>query len=217
MSALNGTLVFDLTETKSGAICGMFLADNGARVIRLSLTGPIRNNDPETAIFDRGKEFLKGSTDDFLLCSQMLDKADVVLHDGTTLEGMKDRLSSKGFSSGTPALIDCHISNYGKKGPFANANEDVELVKARVGLFDDTPGFREGPTYLIHPVVEVGAGIFAALGVVSSLVSRLSGGLGMSFDVSLMAAGMYFMTMADGDNVVTPGKRRHPIWGGSFL
>ena len=46
MSALNGTLVFDLTETKSGAICGMFLADNGARVIRLSLTGPIRNNDP---------------------------------------------------------------------------------------------------------------------------------------------------------------------------
>ena len=216
MSALNGTLVFDLTETKSGAICGMFLADNGARVIRLSPTGPIRNNDPETAIFDRGKEFLKGSSDDFLLCAQMLYKADVVIHDGTTLEGIKERLSSKGFPSGTPGLIDCHISSYGKKGPFANANEDVELVKARVGLFYDTPGFREGPTYLVHPVVEVGAGIFAALGVVSCLVSRLSHGMGMSFDVSLMAAGMYFMTMADGDNVVTPGKDATPFGGAPF-
>ena len=155
MSSLNGTLVFDLTETKSVAICGLFLADNVDRVIRLSLTGPIRNNDPETAIFDRGKEFLKGSTDDFLLCSQMLDKADVVLHDGTTLEGIKERLSSKGFTSGTTGLIDCHISSYGKKGPFANANEDVELVKARVGLFYDTPGFREGPTYLVLSLIHI--------------------------------------------------------------
>ena len=35
MSALKGIIVLDLSRGKSGAVSSMFLADNGARVIRV--------------------------------------------------------------------------------------------------------------------------------------------------------------------------------------
>ena len=56
-SALDGITVLDLTRQRPGALAGMFLCDNGARVIRLEL--PDDDNErtaPIYMVWDRGKE-----------------------------------------------------------------------------------------------------------------------------------------------------------------
>ena len=68
MSALKGIIVLDLSRGKSGAVSSMFLADNGARVIRvldnsnedvLKISEDEKFYQTEFSFFNRGKELLK--------------------------------------------------------------------------------------------------------------------------------------------------------------
>ena len=55
-SALDGITVLDLTDGMAGALAGMFLCDNGSRVIRVDQRGAEdQRSDPGYAVWDRGK------------------------------------------------------------------------------------------------------------------------------------------------------------------
>ena len=55
-SALDGLKVLDLSDGMAGALAGMFLCDNGARVIRIDAPGGENiRSDLGYAVWDRGK------------------------------------------------------------------------------------------------------------------------------------------------------------------
>ena len=59
-SALDGITVVDLSTGKAGALASMFLADNGARVIRIAFRDEDVVRTPGIfAVYDRGKEILR--------------------------------------------------------------------------------------------------------------------------------------------------------------
>ena len=67
-SSLDGISVLDLTQGMAGAVAGMLLCDNGARVIRVEYCGSEEaRQQPAYAVWDRGKESI------FLDLSKALD------------------------------------------------------------------------------------------------------------------------------------------------
>ena len=59
--AFQGIKVLELTRGKSGAFCGMLLADNGAEVIKVNEIGrDSAQVDPYYSILDRGKVVYEG-------------------------------------------------------------------------------------------------------------------------------------------------------------
>ena len=169
MSALKDLLVIDASAGKPGAVASMLLADNGARVIRLDNPRKFSDPDPVYAIYDRGKEFVDISIEDTERFNFLLSKADVLIEDFGQFHDIDSGNRFSELSRLNPGLIHCSISAYGTEGDLRGKDQDADLVKARLGMYDATPGFRDGHIYIVHPLVEIGTGILAAQGVAAGL------------------------------------------------
>ena len=82
-SALSGITVIDLSDGLAAALASMFLADNGARVIRVVSDSADASRTPDIfAIYDRGKEVILLDVEkDSRRFNEMLASADVLLDD----------------------------------------------------------------------------------------------------------------------------------------
>ena len=124
MSALKDIIVLDLSRGKAGAVASMFLADNGARVIRVSDDSrtnifEISKNEnfyeTEFAFFNRGKELLKiDVSKELKFIESLLASADVVLDDCEPSERLSG-LNICNIAKNFPHLIHCSITPYGNK------------------------------------------------------------------------------------------------------
>ena len=205
MPALDDIVVLDFSIGKAGAICTMLLSDNGARVIRIAEESQLVRMDPEFAALDRGKELrqIDLPKDEAELIS-MVAAADAIVEDLAPNDSRQPYFDSESLRSSNFDLIHCSITAYGRHGPLSNEPAIADLVKARIGIHDENPGFRGGSIHVIHPIVDLGAGLLAAQGVVSSLIGRLSNGTGARVETSLMAGGLLFAPKASHPNIKLP-------------
>jgi crotonobetainyl-CoA:carnitine CoA-transferase CaiB-like acyl-CoA transferase len=170
---------------------GMFLADCGARVIKVE---PPEGDLFRTAIpsgwlvWNRGKESFVAdlSTETGRRATrELMAGADVVIE---ALDGQAEAL---GLDYGrlrhsNPSLIYGSISGFAANGPFADIPANDALVMAKAGVFSRGDfGFRSGPIFSGALIASNGAAHMAVSGILAALIVRDRTGVGQRVDTSL--------------------------------
>ena len=217
-SALDGITVIDLSTGLAGALASMFLADNGARVVRVAFCDEDVVRAPGIfAVYDRGKEVLRLDPDASPeAVGELCADADIVLDDFAPGSSLRAQLGIDGLRSGNDRLVHCSITAYGSDGPLKDEPADHDLVAARMGVLASQPSYRGGPIHVVHPIAYVGAGMLAALGVCAAVYRREKTGIGSRVETSLMAGALLYTPKAVSDAIPTRNALPSPQGGGPF-
>lgn len=219
---LAGLRVVDLSSNLAGPYCGQILADLGADVVKVERPGrgdPARAWAPpawgdDGTLFlasNRGKRSLAlelGRPEGLEVLARLVAGADVVIQAFRPDVAERFGLTEEALRSEHPRLILCTITAFDPAGPDRNRPGYDPLLQAHMGLMSVT-GPEGGPQARIGTsIVDMGAGMWAALGVLSALRARDATGRGSQVRVSLedtaLAWGAYHLqgALATG---TTPG------------
>ena len=132
-TALDGIIVVDLTHSKAGALAGMLLCDNGARVIRLvPPEGDRSRSGPGYIIWDRGKESVSLDIEkDRETFHKLVGVADVLIESFSPLDRHQGAVDYETLRGINPRLIQCSITAYGNHGPLRDEPPNDDLVMGR--------------------------------------------------------------------------------------
>jgi len=205
MLPLTGIRVLDVSQVMAGPFCCMLLGDMGADVIKVE--PPVVGDSSRRSMGFR----LKGEDSPGFLAlnrnkrSIMLDlkqeshrttfyelvaTADVIVESGRP--GVADRLGIgyETLSNINPRLIYASISGFGPKGPWANRPGYDLIAQAMSGVISATGLPGQEPVKSDIPVGDLGAGLFAAYGILSALFAREKTGQGQLLTASLYEAAL---------------------------
>jgi CoA:oxalate CoA-transferase len=201
---LNGLLVIDFSQFLSGPLCGLKLADLGARVIKIERpgTGDLCRDlylsdteiDGDNSLFhaiNRNKQSFAADLKNPADCARiraLLVHADVMIQNFRP--GVIDKL---GFGYDAvrelnPTIIYGAISGYGETGPWKDLPGQDLLAQARSGLLWLTGDHNDPPTPMGLAVADMMAGNNLTQGILAALVGRALRGGGARIDTSLLEA-----------------------------
>ena len=198
---LAGYRVLELAHLVAGPVCGMYLADMGADVVKIEApgTGDASRTaygaqlEGESAVFltvNRNKRSvaLDLTTPGGRAAFQRLAaRADVVLE--AYRGGVAERLGIDWtrLQPLNPRLIYCSLSAFGPEGPWREKPGVDMLVQAMGGLMAVT-GEPDGPPVLCGaPVLDTIGALMAGQGILTALLHRERTGEGQRLDVSLLS------------------------------
>ena len=196
---LHGVTVLDFSRVLAGPYCTMLLADLGARVIKIEKIGTGDDTrafgpfiDGESAYFscfNRGKESIvldiKSPRDRDLL-EKLLDKSDVLVENFRP--GVMERLGygAARLSQSHPHLIYTSISGFGHSGPYSDLPGYDMVVQAMGGIMSLT-GWPDGrPSRVGTSFGDLGAALFATVGILSALYRRTQDAQGRRVDIGML-------------------------------
>ncbi len=193
----------------AGAMAGMFLAENGATVVKVEPPGGVPyRDDPSFRVWDRGKESvvadLKAPAGRAAL-HELLAWADGSIDD--LRPGVADRLGLgwDTVHAAHPHLVSVTISGFGERGPFRDLPGYEQLVSAVTGRMATLNGYRDGPIFTPAPIACYGAANLAAQGLLAAVRARGATGHGRRVTTSLLHALVaYDMTSGFGHRIHTP-------------
>ena len=198
---LAGIRVLDATSNIAGPFGGAVLADLGADVLKIETPSgdPSRSMSPldgdRSAYFhivNRNKDVesidLKSNQGKKRL-NELLVHSDVFL-----TNFLPDRLKTLGLNPDSlltqfPRLIFGNLSSYGTNGPDSMAPGYDATVQARTGIMHVTGEPDGNPVRAGISVLDVGAGMWLAIGVLAALIERNSTGKGKVVETSLYETG----------------------------
>jgi crotonobetainyl-CoA:carnitine CoA-transferase CaiB-like acyl-CoA transferase len=202
---LAGIRVLDLSQVMAGPFCCMMLGDLGADVIKVE---PPRDGDstrhsmgfrlkgqdsPGFLALNRNKRSialdLKDPQDREILYA-LVKTADVLVENSRP--GVTKRLGVEydTLRALNPRLVYASISGFGQTGPWAQRPGFDLIAQAMSGILSATglPGLE--PVKNAIPVGDLGAGLFAAVGILGALLGRARSGVGQYIDASLFEAAL---------------------------
>lgn len=209
---LEGVRILDLTHMLSGPYATMVLGDLGADVVKIeSPHRPDRARSvPPWRVGDQSAYYLSlnrnkrsvtldlrdpGDHENFL---SLVRTADVVFENFRP--GVAERLGidRATLEAQNPQVIVCSLSGFGQTGPWRDRPAYDYLIQALAGTMSLT-GDPDGPPtkYGVSIVDHVG-GLFAAIGILSALVSRQRDGRQRAVDVSLFDSHLSLLTYLAG-------------------
>jgi len=204
---LAGARVVDVTTSIAGPFCAEILAALGADVVKVERpdTGddgrawgpPFWNG--ESAMFlsvNAGKRSLAVSLRDERGCEAVLrlaERADVFLQ--SLRPGLAERL---GFGPDVvrernPRLVYCSVGAYGRVGPLSQEPGYDALMQAAGGLISMTGEPGRSGVRVGSSLIDMGTGMWAALGVVAALLERGRTGEGSTVDTSLYETALSYV------------------------
>ncbi len=170
----------------------MFLADNGARVLKLeSPSGDsLRATIPSGwLVWNRGKESVVADLNTpqgRQTARNLVAAADVLIESLPAGRAEALGLDDEQVRADNPGLIYCSIKGFGRNGPYAGVNGYDALVMAKAGAFARGDfGFRPGPIFTGALIASNGAAHHAVSGILAALVVRDMTGVGQRVDASL--------------------------------
>jgi crotonobetainyl-CoA:carnitine CoA-transferase CaiB-like acyl-CoA transferase len=202
--ALSRFRVVDLSQVRAGPTCVRQLADFGADVIKVEPPDSVPRGELYVGARDgadmqnlhRNKRSitlnLKSPRAKDVL-EPLLRTADVVVENFRP--SVKDRLGLdyETLSQLNPRVILVSISGFGQDGPYRERPGFDQVIQGMCGLMGAT-GFQDGPpTRAGAAVIDVGAGLYAALGALTALLEREHSGKGQWVQLSLLHAGIGLM------------------------
>ena len=195
---LAGARVVDLTSSLAGPTATQLLAALGADVVKVEpLAGDHARAwgppflDGESAMFlaaNAGKRSLAVELGDERgreIVLRLAAEADVFLQ--SLRPGAADRhgLRAAALRARNPRLIHCSIGAFGARGPLSDQPGYDPLLQAASGIMSVT-GESDGPPVRVGlSLIDLGTGVWAALGVVSALYDRERTGVGRRLELSL--------------------------------
>ena len=201
--ALNGIRVLDVTQVMAGPYCAMLLCDLGADVVKVEMpphgdasrrmAGARGTDSPAFNAVNRGK---RGVVVDMKadrgrdVVRRLAGAADVFVENARP--GVMERLGLgyAGLREVNPGLVYASISGYGQTGPHGSRG-GFDLVAQGVSGIMSVTGEPGGPPVKAGiPLTDLGAGLFAAIGILAALQHRARTGEGQHVDTSLVEAGV---------------------------
>jgi formyl-CoA transferase len=198
--ALAGLKVIDLTRVLGGPYCTMILSDHGAEVIKIE---PPQGDE----VRDWGPPFLDGDASYFIgvnrnkrsvaldlgqqagrdVLLRLLDDADILI------ENFKPGAMEKwglGYAADLaprfPRLIHCRVSGFGAEGPLGGLPGYDAIVQAMTGLMSvNGDSATTGPTRMGCAIVDMGTGLYSAVGILMAVNERHVSGRGQYVDMTL--------------------------------
>jgi CoA:oxalate CoA-transferase len=230
---LAGVLVVDLTRVLAGPYASLLLAELGARVIKVETpkvgddarhVGPFikaKNGKTKSGYFmsiNRGKESialdLKAESDRKVF-EALLNRADILAENyrGGTME--KLGYGYETLKGKYPTLIYAGVSGFGHSGPYMKRPAYDMVVQAMGGVMSLTGHPDAPPTRVGTSIGDLGAGLFATIGIVTALYDRTRTGRGQKVDISMLDSQVALLENAIARYVATgepPGRlgSRHP-------
>lgn len=197
--ALEGLRVLDLTRVLAGPYTTMILADLGAEVIKLEMPGSGDDSrafpphvNGESAYFmslNRNKRSmtlnLKSETGKEIFL-EMIKKVDIIVENFRPGTMERLGLGYEILKQENPKLIYAAASGFGHSGPYSKRPAYDAIVQAMGGIMSITGQPGGPPTRVGTSIGDITAGLFAAIGILASLVHRENTGIGQKVDVAML-------------------------------
>ncbi|WAI80869.1 MULTISPECIES: CaiB/BaiF CoA transferase family protein [Achromobacter] len=207
MTPLKHITVLDLSKVLAGPLCGQYLGELGARVIKVE---PVGTGDDTRAWLpqDAGQSatFLAVNHNKRSLAvdlkteagravvHRLAKQADVVLQGFGGKTAARLGVDYDTLSRLNPALIYCEISGYGREGPMGDEPGYDVMLQAFSGMIS-TMGEPGGKfARASFSPVDLGTGSFALSGILAALLARSQTGQGQYLDVSLLDTSLGLMS-----------------------
>ena len=196
---LSGLRVLDLTRFVSGSQATMLLAAMGADVIKIE-------EPPGDPYRWQGTERVGGESALFLALNAgkrsvaidfrtpagrqalepVLASADMLMENSRPGSLARHGLDWESVHARYPRLVYGSISGYGDVGPDADRGGFDLILQAESGLMSVTGTEESGPVKVGAPVLDVGAGLSCALGMLAACIERQRTGTGRLVSSSLL-------------------------------
>ena len=202
--ALAGIKVIDLTRVLGGPYCTMVLSDHGADVIKIEPPqgdevrdwGPPFHGDDASYFLgvNRNKRAIAldlGKPAGKAVLLRLLEGADVLIENFKPGSMEKwglgyEEVLSKQF----PGLIHCRVSGFGGDGPLGGLPGYDAILQAMTGLMSINGDPTTGPMRLGTAIVDMGTGLYSAIGILMAMHERKTSGIGQYLDMTLYDCGM---------------------------
>ena len=202
--ALAGLKVIDLTRVLGGPYCTMVLSDHGAEVIKLEPPqgdetrewGPPFHEDDASYFIGINRNKRAMSVDlrkpeGQAIIMKMLADADILIENFKPGDMERWGLGyHEVLSQRFPRLTHCRISGFGGDGPMGGLPGYDAILQAMTGLMSVNGDASTGPMRLGTAVVDMGTGLYSAIGILMALHERTVSGLGQYLDMTLYDCGM---------------------------
>ncbi|HTP93913.1 MAG TPA: CoA transferase [Xanthobacteraceae bacterium] len=200
--ALENLVVLDLTHARAGPVCVRQLADWGANVIRIERPGdPDDISGRHEADFQNKHRNKRGialnlrSDEGRSILYRLVEKADVLVENFRP--DVKARL---GFDYETlraknPRIILTSISAFGQDGPYKDRPGVDQVLQGMSGLMSVTGEPGRGPMRVGIPIADIVTGLFAANGILTSLLEREKSGQGQWVQTSLLESQTFMLDL----------------------
>jgi crotonobetainyl-CoA:carnitine CoA-transferase CaiB-like acyl-CoA transferase len=195
---IDGVRVVDVSSSIAGPTATQLLAALGADVVKVE---PLAGDHARAW----GPPFLQGEGAMFLASNagkrslavdlgnergreivlRLVDGADVFLQSLRPGAAERHGLGASELRARNPRLVHCSIGAFGAHGPLSDQPGYDPLLQAASGIMSVT-GERDGPPVRVGvSLVDLGTGVWAALGVLAALYERERTGVGRTLELSL--------------------------------
>lgn len=199
-SPLEGIKVVEIGVAMAGPFCSMMLGDYGADVIKIERVGVGDDSRAWSPYFHNSLSYYYAAANrnkrgialdlktepGIKIAKELIEQADVVVNNYRF--GALDRagLDYETLSKANPRLIYCAVSGFGAKGPLSAEPANDLFMQAYSGGMSITGEPGGSPAKMGMSVADVGAGMFATIGIMMALQVRNQTGKGQRVDTSLM-------------------------------
>lgn len=200
--ALAGIRVLDLSRILTGPFATMMLADLGAEVIKIETPG----TGDDTRQW--GPPFIEGESTYFLSINRnkrsltlnlkhpegkeiflrLVRQADVLVENFRPGTMERLGLGYESLRAINPGLVYCAISGFGLTGPYKNKPGYDVVAQAMGGMMGVTGEEGGPPVKAGMSIADIGAGMYAAFGILAALQARQRTGQGQLVETSLLEA-----------------------------
>lgn len=215
-------MVLDTTQIMAGPYCAMLLADMGARVIKVeppagdSTRVMAGSQGSDSAAFNAVNRGKLGIVLDLTkdqgrhVFTRLARGADILVENYRPGVMARLGLDYATLSVEHPRLIYASISGHGQTGPWAQKGGFDLIAQGLSGIMSVTGTPGGPPVKAGLPLTDLGAGLFATIGVLGALHHRTQSGRGQHVDTSLVDAGLA-LSVWEVTDYVTTGNIPGPI------
>lgn len=204
---LDDVTIVDFTRVRAGPWCTQLLSEMGAEVIKIERPGVgdvSRGSHPERNGFgvnfisrNRNKKSIEldlKHEDGRQIAEDLIRDADVLVENFST--GVMDDFGL-GYTYLTeevnPGLVYASIKGYGERGPYRD-KKGVDLVMQAEGGLMSVTGTEDGQHVKVGQAIgDIGAGLYATIGILAALHDRHDTGEGRKIETNLFGTIVSFM------------------------
>jgi len=201
-SALSGLRILDVTQVMAGPFCAMLLSDLGADVIKIEppsgdstrqMPGAVAGDSPSFNAVNRGKRSVvlnlktAAGREAFV---RLARSTDILIENYRPGVMAALGLDYPSLSALNPRLIYASISGYGQTGPAREKGGFDLIAQGVAGIMSITGNAGGPPVKAGVPLTDLGAGLFATVGILAAVEARHRTGTGQHVDTSLVDAGV---------------------------
>lgn len=207
--SLKGVRVLDLSHVIAGPMASFYLAQLGAEVIKIESpaggdvlrAGRRDAAEGDTpagfATFNAGKRSLAvdiRQPEGADIVRKLAAGADVFIENFRPGTIARRGLDYDAIRAVRPDIVYCSISGYGQRGEWAGRGAYDHVIQALTGMAMMGGDSHDAPPHKVgFPVIDVAAGLLAALSIVAALHQRARDGVGQHIDASMLQAATMLM------------------------